>query len=57
MAKKNKRPSSLSTSGSVSAQKVEFNPDYTQVKKDLARIGTLAGVFFVVLIVLSFFLK
>lgn len=35
----------------------EFNPDYTYVKKDLARIGTLAGFFVVVLIVISFFLK
>ncbi|MEN6571358.1 MAG: hypothetical protein ABFD24_05910 [Anaerolineaceae bacterium] len=35
----------------------EFNPDYTFVKKDLTRIGTLAGIFFVVLVVLSFFLR
>lgn len=35
----------------------EFNPDYSFVKKDLIRIGTLAGVFFVVLVVLSFFLR
>jgi hypothetical protein len=35
----------------------EFNPDYTYVKKDLKRIGTLAGSFFIVLVVLSFFLK
>ena len=34
----------------------EFNPDYSYVIKDLKRIGTLAGIFFVVLIVLSFFL-
>jgi len=37
--------------------RAEFNPDYTHVKRDLARIGTLAGFFIVVLIVLSFFLK
>ena len=36
---------------------VEFNPDYTYVKKDLARIGILAGSFFVILVVLSFFLR
>lgn len=36
---------------------VEFNPDYTYVKKDLTRIGILAGSFFIVLIVLSFFLR
>jgi len=35
----------------------EFNPDYSMVKKDLARIGILAGTFFVALIVLSFFIK
>jgi len=35
----------------------EFNPDYSTVKKDLARIGILAGVFFAGLIVLSFFIK
>lgn len=35
---------------------VEFNPDYTYVIKDLKRIGTLAGSFFVLLIALSFIL-
>jgi hypothetical protein len=35
----------------------EFNPDYSQVKRDLARIGILAGSFFAILIVLSFFLR
>jgi len=35
----------------------EFNPDYSHVKKDLKRIGMLAASFFVVLIVLSFFLR
>jgi len=35
----------------------EFNPDYTFVKQDLKRIGTLAVIFFVVLVVLSFFLR
>lgn len=33
-----------------------FNPDYRQVITDLKRIGTLAGIFLSVLIVLSFFL-
>ncbi len=37
--------------------RTEFNPDYTQVKRDLTRIGILAGSFFAILIVLSFFLK
>lgn len=35
----------------------EFNPDYTYVIKDLKRIGTLAGTFFVILIVLSFIIN
>lgn len=38
-------------------QSAEFNPDYSYVKKDLKRIGILAGSFFVVLVVLSFFLR
>ncbi len=33
-----------------------FNPDYSYVIKDLKRIGILAGVFFGILIVLSFIL-
>lgn len=41
--------------GSISAQ-TEFNPDYTYVKRDLARIGILAASFFAILIVLSFIL-
>lgn len=36
---------------------VEFNPDYSSVKKDLKRIGILAGSFFAILVVLSFFLR
>jgi len=32
-----------------------FNPDYIHVIKDLRRIGTLAGSFILILIVLSFF--
>lgn len=35
----------------------EFNPDYSYVKKDLRRIGVLAGSFILILIVLSFFLR
>jgi len=46
-----------STSGRESSSAGEFDPDYTHVKKDLVRIGTLAGSFFVLLIVLSFILK
>ncbi|HKI54310.1 MAG TPA: hypothetical protein VJ987_09305 [Anaerolineales bacterium] len=53
--KKNRRTTSVSVASARSLE--EFNPDYTHVKKDLARIGTLAGFFIVVLIVLSFILK
>jgi hypothetical protein len=35
----------------------EFKPDYSIVKRDLTRIGILAGGFVVVLVVLSFILK
>ena len=31
-----------------------FNPDYSYVIKDLKRIGLLAGIFFSILIILSF---
>jgi len=36
---------------------VEFNPDYTYVKKDLAKIGIMAGSFITILVILSFFLR
>jgi hypothetical protein len=35
----------------------EFNPDYSYVVKDLKRIGTLAGTFFIILIALSFIIR
>ena len=56
MAKKIKRTTTVSVSPTSSAR-TEFNPDYSAVKKDLVRIGTLAGFFITVLIVLSFFLR
>ncbi len=56
MAKKIRRTTTVSAAPSA-APRNEFNPDYTAVKKDLARIGTLAGFFIVVLVVLSFFLR
>ena len=59
MAKKNKRR----TNGNRSSRVVraprtaeEFNPDYTEIKNDLKRIGTLAGIFLAILIALSFIL-
>ena len=54
------RRSSSQTSKKASNSEIsygnEFNPDYSYVIKDLKRIGTLAGVFFIILIVLSFIL-
>ena len=55
MAKKNRRTATVNVSSASSRN--EFNPDYTYVKKDLVRIGSLAGFFIVILIVLSFVLK
>jgi hypothetical protein len=57
MAKKNKRPTLSVSVTNTPPQKFEFNPDYSMVKKDLRRIGILAGFFITVLVVLSFFLK
>ncbi len=68
MSKKTKRqsrstasttPSAASSLGRSSSpsQAEAFNPDYTYVKKDLRRIGTLAGIFLTILVVLSFFLR
>jgi hypothetical protein len=34
-----------------------FNPDYGHIVKDLRRIGTLAGSFILILIVLSFIIR
>ena len=52
MTKNNKR-----TNRTTSSTSMEFNPDYTHVKRDLARIGILAGSFFAILVALSFFVK
>ncbi len=49
MAKK-RRPTSRARTAE------EFNPDYTEIKNDLKRIGLLAGMFLAILIVLSFVL-
>jgi hypothetical protein len=55
MAKNTKR--TVTISASAPSNRSEFNPDYSDVKKDLKRIGSLAGFFVLVLIVISFFLK
>ncbi len=48
---------SATTSTSRATYTQEFNPDYTYVKHDLRQIGIMAGSFFVILVVLSFFLR
>lgn len=65
MSKKQKRqvskasapPRPTSETPRVRTSASDFNPDYTYVIKDLKRIGTLAGSFFVILVILSFFLR
>lgn len=67
MANSNKKRSISSGSASTPAAAApakasrsavaEFNPDYTYVKKDLAKIGIMAGTFITILVILSFFLR
>ena len=57
MAKKHKRQANRPIPAAAGpASRYEFNPDYSAVKKDLKRIGVLAGFFIAVLVGLSFFL-
>ncbi len=35
----------------------DFQPDYTHIRADLRRIGLIAGVFVVLLVVASFFVR
>ncbi|MBN2386322.1 MAG: hypothetical protein JXB85_04830 [Anaerolineales bacterium] len=39
----------------ATSKSFEFNPNYSLVKRDLARIGILAGTFLAILVGLSFF--
>lgn len=64
MSKKSKRqprrpvsPMTASPAASATApgSTAEFNPDYSHVKRDLRRIGVLAGTFFIILVVISIF--
>jgi len=50
MAKKKKR-----SLHKTPAKGEVFNPDYSETKRDLTRIGILAGTFIVILVILSFF--
>jgi hypothetical protein len=58
MSKKSKRQVSRQLVRPVATQgarTTEFNPDYTNIKHELRRIGILAASFFAVLIVLAIF--
>jgi hypothetical protein len=55
MSKKNKRMTSRPVSMPGATRSTEFNPDYTTTKRELRRIGILAGTFFAILIVLAIF--
>jgi hypothetical protein len=57
MASKSKRQVNRRTIQTTPQTRFEFNPDYSAVKKDLRTIGSLAGFFVLVLVVLSFFLR
>ena len=57
MPKKNRRQVSKSAAFMPAQRPTEFNPDYTYIKRDLGRIGTLAGIFFVILVALAFVLR
>jgi hypothetical protein len=49
---------SKATTGLASrSYSTEFNPDYSQTKKDLRRIAILASSFFAILVIISFFLR
>lgn len=56
MSRKHRRQVSKSAAFMPAPRVTEFNPDYGYIKRDLRRIGTLAGAFLVILVALSFFL-
>ncbi|HSR21635.1 MAG TPA: hypothetical protein VLL49_12030 [Anaerolineales bacterium] len=55
MSRRNRRQVSKTAAFMQTPRAAEFNPDYAHVKRDLRRIGLLAGGFVVVLVVLSLF--
>lgn len=55
MSKKNKRQTSSRQYIAPAAKANEFNPDYSTTKRELRRIGILAGTFIAILVALSFF--
>ena len=57
MSRRNRRQVSKTAAFMQAPRSTEFNPDYSHVKRDLRRIGVLAGSFVVLLVALSFFLR
>lgn len=57
MSRKHRRQLSKAAAFMPAPRMTEFNPDYTYVKRDLRRIGLLAGTFFVILVGLAFFIR
>jgi hypothetical protein len=58
MSNKHKRKLSRQVSGSSFAQPMrtaEFNPDYSNTKRELRRIAILAGTFVTILVILALF--
>ncbi len=55
MSRKYKRQVSRAAIFNPAAARTEFNPDYSTTKRELKRIAILAGSFFAILIVMSFF--
>jgi hypothetical protein len=54
MSKKNKRQAPRAASVPA-ARGTEFNPDYSTTRRELRRIGILAGIFIVILVVVAIF--
>ncbi len=50
-------PVAVSATPRTRLSSTEFNPDYSDVKRDLKRIAILAGSFIAILIILTFFLR
>ena len=57
MSRKHRRQMSKVAITQMPTRAAEFSPDYTYIKRDLRRIGILAGSFFALLVVLAFFVR
>lgn len=55
--KTQKKSEAIQTISTTSQKGSDFNPDYSDVIKDLKRIGSLAAVFFSILVILTFILR